>query len=168
MAKFEDHILQTKKNLEFLQTINTHSRDSWDWQVTVAFYVGVHLINAHLIKKLGHSFYSHKETLSHINCEKLLSPSKLNENEYLAYRKLYNLSRRSRYLCKDSDSAKKGEQDIAYLTHSIHMEKAVCHLDLLVSYIAKNYKQEFFKIHLDLLEIQKKTLSNFKYKQKAA
>jgi len=168
MAKFEDHILQSKKNLYFLQSINNHSRECWDWQVTVAFYAAVHLINAHLVKILGHSIYSHKDTLSYINSEKQLSPSKLNEQEYLAYRKLYNLSRRSRYLCKDADSAKKGELDIAYLTHSIHLDKAICHLDLLVSYVAKTYNQGFDQTHLDLLEIQKKALLNFNYKSKAA
>lgn len=168
MAKFEDHILQTKKNLDFLEAINTHTKESWDWQVTVAFYAGVHLINAHLVKKLGHSFYSHNETLNHINCEKQVSPSRLDEKEFLAYRKLYNLSRRSRYLCKDADSAASGNQEIAYLTHSIHLDKAISHLDILVSFISKNYKQEFSKTYLDLLEIQKKSLENFKYKQKAA
>lgn len=168
MAKFEHHIGQAKKNLKFLQSINTNSKENWDWQVTVAFYVAVHLINSHLIQKLGHSFYSHKDTLSHINFAKQLSPSRLEEQEYLAYRKLYNLSRRSRYLCKDSDNPSEGKSDEAYLTHSTHLDKAITHLDLIVEFIKKSYSQNFDVTLLDFLELQRKTLIHFKYQKIAA
>ena len=137
MADFSDHIKQSKLNLTFLHKINIHSNESWDWQVTVAFYVGVHLINAHMIKKLGHSFFSHKDTLNHINFAKELSPSRLEEKEYLAYRTLYNLSRRSRYLCKDMDHPSSEPTGKAFFTHSTHLNKAVRCLDVLLTHITK-------------------------------
>ncbi len=166
MAKFQDHIVQAKTNLKFLETINQSANSYWDWQVTVAFYVGVHLINSHLVKKLGYSFYSHTDTLNSINFSTVLSPAKMEQSEYLAYRKLYNLSRRSRYLCMDADNAKsKSDPGTAYLTYSRHLDKAINHLEAILSFIGNNYSQTFDPIELDLLEIKNKSHKFFKHKK---
>ncbi len=165
MAKFEDHINQAKSNLLFLHKINQTANPYWDWQVTVTFYVGVHLINSHLVKKLGFSFYSHSDTLNSINFTASLSPAKLPEQEYLAYRKLYNLSRRSRYLCQDADSAKSGDPKVAYLTYSRHLDKAVTHVDILLKYVSTNYSEKFDPLQLELIEIQNKALKYFKHQK---
>lgn len=165
MAKFQDHIAQAKSNLRFLETTNQLANSYWDWQVTVAFYVGVHLINAHLVKKLGFSFYSHNETLNSISFSAVLSPAKMDEREYLAYRKLYNLSRRSRYLCIDADEAKaKSQPQTAYLTYSKHLDKAISHLEVILNYINKNYSEPFDQVELDLIEIKGKSHTFFRYK----
>lgn len=166
MAKFQDHIAQAKSNLRFLETTNRSANSYWDWQVTIAFYVGVHLINAHLVKKLGFSFYSHNETLNSISFSAVLSPAKMDEREYLAYRKLYNLSRRSRYLCMDADHAKsKTDPSTAYLTYSKHLDKAINHLELILKFTKENYSESFDEVKLDLIEIKGKSHTFFKYRK---
>jgi hypothetical protein len=166
MANFQDHISQAKNNLRFLESINHTANSYWDWQVTVAFYVGVHLINSHLVKKLGFSYYSHTDTLNSINFAASLSPAKMDESEYLAYRKLYNLSRRSRYLCMDADNAKtKTDPNVAYLTYSKHLEKAVNHLEKILKFTEDRYSQSFDQVNLDLIEIKGKPHKYFKFKR---
>jgi hypothetical protein len=166
MAKFQDHIAQAKSNLKFLETTNRSANNYWDWQVTVAFYVGVHLVNSHLVKKLGFSFYSHNDTLNSINFTATLSPAKMSEREYLAYRKLYNLSRRSRYLCMDADKVKtKSDPEIAYITYSKHLEKAINHLEVILKFTKENYSESFDKVELDLIEIKNKSYDFFMYKK---
>lgn len=166
MAKFEDHIAQAKSNLKFLEITNCSANNYWDWQVTVAFYVSVHLINAHLVKKLGFSFYSHNDTFNSINFSTELSPAKLSQTEYLAYRKLYNLSRRSRYLCMDADNTKsKSDPEIAYITYSKHLGKAINQLEVILNFIKENYSETFEKVELDLIEIKGKSYTFFGYKK---
>lgn len=166
MAKFQDHIAQAKSNLKFLETTNRSANNYWDWQVTVVFYVGVHLVNSHLVKKLGFSFYSHNDTFNSINFTAVLSPAKMGEAEYLAYRKLYNLSRRSRYLCMDADNTKsKSDPETAYITYSKHLGKAINQLEVILNYIKENYSETFEKVDLDLIEIKGKSHTFFRYKK---
>ena len=53
MASFQEHIAQANRNLDFLEQANQSLNTFWDWQVTAAFYVCVHLVNAHLAQKSG-------------------------------------------------------------------------------------------------------------------
>lgn len=48
MPRFNEHIEQARHNILFLEFINKSGNDFCDWQVTTCFYIGVHLINAHL------------------------------------------------------------------------------------------------------------------------
>lgn len=165
MAKYVDYIQQAKSNLTFLNDVNKHSSSSFDWQVTISFYVGVHLVNAFLQKERGMSFNSHTETFSAINFANSLSPYRFSEEDYLAYRRLYNLSRRSRYLCTDSDHLKGQDDSIAYLTHGVHLKRAVLSLEKLLVFICSKYHEKINPIELSLLEIQKLQFQYFKFKK---
>lgn len=101
MATFDEHIQQAKRNLSFLHKVNTGIGQCWDWQVTISFYTAVHLVNAHIASRSNHHYRSHELVNNAINPYSLTSLSKLPEEEYLAYIKLQNLSRRARYLCHD-------------------------------------------------------------------
>jgi hypothetical protein len=97
---FEEHLAQAKRNLDYLQKSNELIPDRWDWQVTVCFYVGVHLVNAHVFQKTGQHYRSHEQVNMALN-PATLSLAKLSESDYLAYKKLQGLARRARYLCHD-------------------------------------------------------------------
>ncbi len=60
MASFQDHISQAKCNLRFLGSVNNQIKNTWDWQVTVAFYVAVHMINARIADKANLHYRSHE------------------------------------------------------------------------------------------------------------
>jgi hypothetical protein len=165
MALFADYIKQAKNNLLFLDKINHHANGHFDWQVTVCFYVGVHLINAYLVQERGMSFNSHVETFDAVNPTNELSPIKLSEENFLAYRKLYNLSRRSRYICTDEEKLKGQDNKVAYLTYDKHLEKSVKSLDKLLAFIRGRYGIEFSPIDINLIGIQSSSLQYFKFKR---
>ena len=150
MADFQEHIKQAEKNLSFLQQVNKGIKGSWDWQVTISFYVGVHLINAHLAKADLH-FRSHEKIKSVLNPENRMSISKLDEPTYLAYVKLQQLSRRSRYLCHDSpENASNGE----FLTYDKHFSKSIRCLNTIISFMKSEYKINLVRISIDCLELK--------------
>jgi hypothetical protein len=158
LASFQDHIEQSKRNLAFLEKINKNSKDFWDWQVTVAFYAGVHLINSHIFKKSGLNYRSHEQVNNAINPFNNLSLTKLDEQSFLAYSKLQGLSRRSRYLCNENHA----NSDIhAHLTYDKHFARAVRNLDLILTYISDNYKVSFNKISISCIELKNSNLNNF-------
>lgn len=101
MGNFAEHILQSKNNLDFLAKVNKDINDRWDWQVTVNFYVAVHLINAHIVSKTTKNYLSHNQVSELINPYNGLSVAKLDEETYKSYVKLQLLSRRSRYLLNE-------------------------------------------------------------------
>ena len=121
MATFNEHISQAKKNLSFLEKINSECNDYWDWQVTTCFYVAVHLANAHISEKSNIHYRTHVDVKHALNPEIQLSITKFSDENYTAYVKLMNLSRRARYLCHDNTNNKNAEN--AYFTHSIHLKK---------------------------------------------
>ena len=165
MAKYIDYINQAKSNLSFLNQIHSTSNGHIDWQVTVCFYVGVHLVNAYLVKERGMSFNSHTETFDAINFVNVVSPVRFTEEDYLAYRKLYNLSRRSRYICTDADKLKGQDDSVAYLTYDKHLGRSVKSLDKLLQLINNKYKEEFDKIEVNILDLKKTELSFFSHKK---
>lgn len=165
MALFTDYIKQAKSNLDFLDKVNRHAGGHYDWQVTVCFYVGVHLINAYLVKERGMSFNSHVDTFEAINPVNELSPIRLSEENYLAYRKLYNLSRRARYICTDEEKLKGQDDKVAYLTFDKHLERSVKNLDKLLVFIQNKYGESFPSLDINLIGIQSSSLQFFKFKR---
>jgi hypothetical protein len=165
LATFEEHITHSKENLDYLSKINQNINDRWDWQVTVCFYSALHLINAHIVKKTGVNYLSHSQVSIAINPYNPLSISKLDEATFLAYEKLFQLSRRSRYLL--SENFKKGDTlDIqpACITYSKHFKKTICHLNTIVEFISKNYNVNFAKTEVICIELNGLTFENFKIK----
>jgi len=131
----EDHFKQAYSNLNFLAQINKNCAGSYDWHVTVSFYAAVHLINGHLARFDMH-YRSHEDVANAINPFNDLSPSKLPDEIYLAYKKLQGLSRRSRYLVHEEPTNK---SVISHITYDKHFIKAIKKVDILLDYFVKTY-----------------------------
>jgi len=146
MANFESRIECVKRNLNFLQSVNEHSNEYWDWQVTISFYVSVHLVNAHLDKKADLHYKTHDKVDLALNFANKLSPCRLSEANYLSFRKLRNLSRHSRYLI--NDDPKNTEDGRGYLTYDRHLTKAIKALDDLMKYVNSEYHEDLPKMEI--------------------
>lgn len=151
MASYEAHIDQAKKNLAFL--ISNNSRDSphWDWQVTICYYVAVHLANAHLAKAANMHYRTH-EAVKNALCPHPLSLTQLPEAVYLAFAKLEGLSRRSRYLCHDSPC---NREEIAFFTYDKHFAKAIKNLDKLLCHFKALYGIYFVNLEVKCADLNK-------------
>lgn len=135
----------------------------WDWQVTSAFYVGVHLINAHIEKKTGNHYRSHESVKNAINPYSKLSLAKLSEEQYNAYNKLQWLSRRSRYLCKE----KEGDFSTgANFTYDKHFDRALGYLNELIIFMNTEHKIGIEAFNIHCLEAKKKEYQHFVHKEK--
>lgn len=140
MATFEEHLKQAKNNLAFLVQTNSASANFWDWQVTVSFYVAVHVINAHLAKVANLHYRTHEDVKNAINPYNLMSAGKIPEDIYLAYAKLEGLSRRARYLCHDDFG---NRENRAFFTYDKHLAKAVKNLDKILFYFSDTFSVAF-------------------------
>lgn len=152
MASFDEHIAQAKRNLLFLRQINGQCNDHWDWQVTTCFYVAVHLANAHIAMKSNMHYRSHSDVKYALNPENVLSVTKFEEEQYKAYVKLMNLSRRARYLCHDNPSTDVGER--SFMTYDVHLNKALKNLDVLLVYFKAQYGIEFESLPIKCVEVK--------------
>jgi hypothetical protein len=128
-----DHLKQAERNLGFLEIVNTSAHSYYDWQITVCFYVAVHLVNAHLSKQ-GMQFRKHTEVNAHLNPQGT-SPARIDQAAYLNYEKLFILSRRARYLV-DTESTDK-DRTRAHLSYEKHLKRALVNLDALIEYFCK-------------------------------
>ena len=154
MGSFKEHIDHSVKNVRFLSQINKSVDESWDWQVTVCFYTALHLINAHIVKKTNSNYLSHSKVEEIINPFNQMSVAKLNEEVYVSYIKLFQLSRRSRYLL--NENFKKSEKiaiQNANFTYSKHLRKAIHHLDIIIAFINSNYNEEFPKVDIKCIDL---------------
>ncbi len=158
MPSFNEHISQAKRNLEFLHKTNTHNGDFWDWQVTICFYVGVHLVNAHLAHVSNLHYRKHEEVKNAISPYSKLSPCKLPENVYLSYTKLQGLSRRARYLIHENH---KNKGTTNHFTYGKHFTRAVRHVDTLMKYISVAYKIDFETVTIDCTEFKDNDIKYF-------
>lgn len=136
MASFDEHILQAKSNLKFLEETNSKNQSFWDWQVTAAFYVAVHIVNAHLAQVANLHYRTHEDVKNAINPHRPLAIGKVDEPIYLSYVKLEGLSRRSRYLCHDNNET---HSNLQHLTYDKHFTKAIRKLDELLDYFSNKY-----------------------------
>ncbi len=154
MASFENHIEQVKKNLSFLQQTNCIKLEFWDWQVTISFYVGVHVVNAHLAYVGNFHYRTHEHVKHEINPYNSKSDCTIPQDIYLDYVKLEGLSRRSRYLC-DNNSQNKDSN--AHFTFDKHFAKSVKCLDRLLNYFDKRYNLGIKNIQIQCIELSDKT-----------
>ncbi len=162
MPEFSNHVEQAKRNLNFLEQINKSIPNNWDWQVTVGFYAGVHLINGHIAKKENKHYQSHERVDQAINLYSAC-PAKLPQDIYLAYQKLQNLSKRARYLCHDDPAQKGKTQKFTYLTSETHFVKSLMQLEKIITYFEKEYDETLPSIELNCGALQSLQLSHFKY-----
>jgi hypothetical protein len=140
VASYEAHIDQAKKNLSFLVEINSKPSLHWDWEVTVCFYIAVHIANAHLAKVANLHYRTH-ESVKIALSPNPLSITQLPEDIYLSYAKLEGLSRRSRYLCHNEP--KKNDAETAFFTYEKHFSKAVKNLDKFLNHFSNLYGISF-------------------------
>jgi len=160
VPSFSEHINQAKRNIEFLKLTNQQNNSFWDWQVTICFYVGVHLVNAHIAQKANMHYRKHNEVNEAINPYNLRSLCRFPEDIFLLYSKLQNLSRRSRYLINEDLS---NSNPIAHFTHDKHFAKSIRHLENLMNFMRTNYSVNFDRIKIDCIEFIP-TNSNFFFK----
>jgi hypothetical protein len=162
MATFVDHIEQSKRNVVFLSKINSTLDNCWDWQVTVCFYTALHLINAHIASKTNSNYLSHYQVEKIINPFNDSSPACLDDNVYKSYTKLFQLSRRSRYLVGENNQSS-GSTIIqpGKSTHSLHLRKSIHHLDLIIDFVKLNYSVEFPNVEIVCKDLNGLTFKNF-------
>jgi hypothetical protein len=159
MALFPAHLEQARKNIDFLQHINNTINDRYDWQVTVCYYVAVHLINGYLADKVKEHYRTHHEVSLAINPFKK-GIAAVSEETYKAYRKLQMLSRRSRYLINDAQTEINPEDN--FLTHSVHFHKSLRYLDEIMNFIESTYPAiELPVIKIKCIELKKGSLKHF-------
>lgn len=162
MGTFTDHISQSKHNLDFLSKVNSNINDRWDWQVTVCFYTALHLMNAHIVSKTGKNYLSHNQVAEVINPYNPLSVAKLDQDTYLSYNKLVQLSRRARYLLGENFQKKEFvEVQPACTTYSKHFKKSIYHLDKIIDFISKNHNVSFSSINITCIDLKGLNYSNF-------
>lgn len=162
MGTYTEHITQGKSNLVFLTDVNKNINDRWDWQVTVCFYAALHFISAHVVVKTGKNYLSHTNINDAINPTTQLSIAKLDNTTYLAYNKLYQLSRRSRYLINENNSKNNGAAiQSCNLTHSIHLKRAISHLEVIMNYMIDNYAISFSKSEITCIDLKNVPFKNF-------
>src|ERR1700744_2651067 len=161
MADFQAHITQAKKNLATLSEISLNIQNSWDWQVTCAYYTAVNLVNAHLANTVNQHYKTHVDVKKALYNDKW--PCKIPDDIYTAYSILENFSRRARYLCHDA--VDKTDDSIAYLIYDKHLKKALKNLDLMLSYFSNLYGISFGKYPIDCIEIRDVQLKYFIYKK---
>ena len=142
MASFDEHINQATRNLLFLTETNLKNQSFWDWQVTVSFYVAVHLVNAHLAAVGNLHYRTHEDVKNAINPHNPLALCQIREEIYLCYAKLEGLSRRARYLCNDN---LKDASIAVHFTYDRHFAKAIKNLDKLLEYFTAVYGFSFPK-----------------------
>ena len=156
MASFESHVLQAKKNLNFIGLIT--NTNNYEWQVTVCFYVAVHLINAHIAKLANLHYRTHNQVEEAINPFSNLSITKLPEDQFKAYAKLQNLSRRARYLIHDDLNNLDSRE---FFTYSVHFAKSIKNLDIILTYFENTYGEKFDSITVKCIDLKGKFSSNY-------
>lgn len=156
MAKPHEHIEQVKKNLAFLEFVNNNTANHFDWQVTIAFYTAVHLVNAHL-SYFGLQYLTHNDTKRQLNPLIDISLGKIPAEPYQAYIGLGNLSRRSRYLVNIKDP----KSNVA-MTYEKHLSKAIRNLDTLLFFFTDKYKWDIPTVVLKSTEVSNDQLKYLK------
>jgi hypothetical protein len=107
----------------------------------VAFYTAVHLVNAHLAKQINQHYRTHKKVDDAISPYSSIESVRLDDDTYASYLAIKNLSRRARYMCSDDGS----REEEALLTHDKHYQKALHHLDVLLTWFTAKYPAEIFE-----------------------
>lgn len=163
MAGFDGHINQSKKNFKTLSLINKSAPESWDWQVTISYYVAVHIVNAHLAQCADLHYKTHESVKNALF--KDTSIAKIPEEIYTSYVKLEGLSRRARYLCHENSG---DNIENTHFTYDKHLKRALKYLDKVLDYFKSKYGIEFDIIDIDCIELKNESLKYFQYKSSAA
>lgn len=158
MANHSEHLSQAVKNIDVLQKVNEHIPESWDWQVTISFYSGLHLANAHIAHTINQHYRTHAKVSEALNAYLTVNPSMFNEEAYLSYLALQGLSRRSRYLCSDKEDAASKADVNAHFTSEKHLAKAIRHLHNIQKFFSEKYGYKFKSITLECSRLKEDKL----------
>jgi hypothetical protein len=159
VANYSEHLSQANKNILILEKVNQFIPESWDWQVTIAYYSGLHLANAHIAHTINQHYRTHGRVGEALNPYTITNPSKFEEDAYVSYLTLQNLSRRSRYLINDKDASNDAER--AHFTSEKHLAKAVRNLETILVFFSKVYGVNFRSIPFNCERIKKEKLTYF-------
>jgi hypothetical protein len=159
LPEFSEHINQALHNLEILGSVNSRIENSWDWQVTICYYIAVHLVNAHVAKTCNLHYRSHSEVESAINFMNQASLARLNETVYLSFIKLNGLSRRSRYLINDNLKRKETQP---HFTYTVHLAKAIRQLDVILGFFVERYLIKLPVTNIKCIDLNKGQVKYFK------
>ena len=164
MASFDEHLNQAVKNIRILEQVNNSINDSWDWQVTIGFYVALHLANAHLARTLDAHYRTHAQVSEAINPYVVLNVAKFEEDAFLSYQSLQNLSRRSRYLLNDKNVSI--DPECAHFTSEKQFAKAIRELEKILTYFNKVYGYKFLSLKIKCEKIKSDKLNYFAHLEK--
>jgi len=116
------------------------------------------LFDDHIIQaKKNLAFRRHNDVNHALNPEVALSTTKWSPEEFKSYIKLFQLSRRARYLVSESEGVI--DQGRAFLTYDKHLARAVRHLDVLLVLFCRRYPEVTFKkISIKCIELKKNEL----------
>jgi hypothetical protein len=156
VANYSEHFLQAKKNMGFLSRVNSTTPESWDWQVTVSYYIAVHVMNGHLAKTADLHYNTHEKVKVALSSP--TSVCRIPDEIYTSYVKLEGLSRRARYLCHE-DSINAGNQ---HFTYDKHLKKAVKNLDKILIHFDNLYEIGFDRVEISCAELKNSSLRYFK------
>ena len=91
MSTKAKHIEQYYHNKNFAQKGINNTDVYLDWYIIAIFYSGLHLLEAYMAERNYHSN-------SHADRENILK-NLLEDDEFIAYKALYNMSLKARYTC---------------------------------------------------------------------
>ena len=162
MPSFGAHLAQAIGNLDFLEHTNHTRPEQRDWQVTVCFYVAVHLANAYLADKEHQHYQTHGKRDLALNPFNGAAKHAWPEDEYYAYEDLSGLSRRARYLCSDTnDRTNPNVRNQAFLTHEKHLLEALRNLDLVMTHFENVYNHDLPVLELTCADLATAGLAHF-------
>lgn len=151
MPSFNEHIFQAKKNFQLLGEIDENIQNCEDWKVTIAFYTALHLVSAHLAQ-LNSPKSSHTAVEHAIN-PNIDSPTKIDEQIFIDYTSLYQLSRRARYLIQDASSMSAP----VVLMNEKHFAKALNKLERIIKYFNTKHTLNFPTINVNCVQYAQKS-----------
>lgn len=111
MATFNEHLERVDRNIEHLKRIRELAVRDLDWEITVCFYIAVHLMQARIVSMTGRNPTTHKTREEYLNPENSTfdhlpasQQARLPKAEWFFYKDLYVFSRTARYHRVDSSN----------------------------------------------------------------
>ena len=96
MPSFTEHIEKVKRNIDFFHSINPNGEECFDWQVTVLFYIAVHIVDAHLDRFSIHPT-THTERKENLSFDSPRTSRITSQDAWDDYMSLEGQSRKYRY-----------------------------------------------------------------------
>lgn len=148
MASLIEHHAKALSNLQFLTEVHLKMPETYDWQVTIAFYVGVHLVNGHMKHRYNREFTSHSAIIDQLDADARSSFSSTSDlnwclDSVTAYARLRNMSREARYMHKiDNEKPIHGRvitSSSSNVTRMKDLRRSISYLDAVCCEFVKCY-----------------------------